>query len=91
MKHQEQEEEEEEEDVIIIPTTTSATKESTTANFLLLDNRFVTHNNGVTGKQRSLCNPCDSYVIQQYKNCWERYFLCGQCRGVISRRSLAFS
>jgi hypothetical protein len=32
---------------------------------LLLDNRLVTSNNEITGKQGSVRDPCDSYVEQQ--------------------------
>jgi hypothetical protein len=53
------------------------------ANMLLLGNRFVTCNNGVTGKQCSLCSPCDSYVMQKQKNCLEMCFLCSPWRGYI--------
>jgi hypothetical protein len=35
-------------------------------------NKFLTRNNGVTGKRWSLHGPWDSYVTQQYENCWER-------------------
>jgi hypothetical protein len=48
---------------------------------------LVTNNNGVTGKRCSLRRPCDSYVLLQYKICWERCFLCGKCRGYITRSS----
>jgi hypothetical protein len=50
-------------------------------------NTFIICNNGVTGKWWSLCSPCDSYVMQQQKDCWDRYFLCGPCWGYITRRS----
>jgi hypothetical protein len=53
----------------------------------LLGNRFITRNNGVTGKWYSLRGPCDIYVKQQQKNCWERCFPCRPCRGILSRTS----
>jgi hypothetical protein len=52
----------------------------------LLGNRFVTYNNGVKGKRCFLRSPCDGYVAQ-YKNCWERWFICGPSRVYIMRRS----
>jgi hypothetical protein len=38
-----------------------------------------------------LRSPCDRYETQQPKNCWEMCFLCGPCRGFISRASTEFS
>jgi hypothetical protein len=53
----------------------------------LLGNRFITCNNGVTGKRCSLHSLCGSYMTQQKKNCWERCYLCGPCRGYLTRNS----
>jgi hypothetical protein len=50
-------------------------------------NRFVTRNNGVTGKQRSLRGPCSSFVTQYYYNYWKRCFLCSPYQGYITRSS----
>jgi hypothetical protein len=44
-------------------------------------------NSGRTGKRCSSCSPCDSCVSQQEKTRWERRFLCGPCRGYITKTS----
>jgi hypothetical protein len=54
-------------------------------------NWFVTCTNGVTGRRCSIRGPCDIYVKQRCKSCWERCFLSGPCRGVISWTNLEFS
>jgi hypothetical protein len=56
----------------------------------LLGNRFVTCNNGVTGKWCSLRGPCDSYVMPQWNSC-KTCFLCGPCPDVLCRTNLDFS
>jgi hypothetical protein len=30
-------------------------------------------------------------MLQQEEKCWERCFVCGSCRGILSRTSLGFS
>jgi hypothetical protein len=46
--------------------------------------------NGVIGKWCSVHGPCNKYVTQQ-ENFWQKCFICGTCRGVISRTNLEFS
>jgi hypothetical protein len=53
------------------------------ANTPLLDDVFLTCNNGVTGKRCSLRGPFDIYMTHQM-NCREICFLCGPCRGYIT-------
>jgi hypothetical protein len=52
----------------------------------LLGNRFVTCNNRTIAKRCSLHGAYYSYVMQQYKHCWERGFLRGPYRGYIRSR-----
>jgi hypothetical protein len=72
--------------------TTAIARQWLCKQWLLLGNgRFITCNNEVTGKQCSLCSPCDSYVMQQQKNCWERCILCGQCWGYMRRSTCDYN
>jgi hypothetical protein len=42
-------------------------------------------NGGTAGNGVFYVVRTDSYVMQQYKNCWKRYFLLGLSRGCITR------